>query len=244
MPNIRQMLHLFASRKLKSRPEKLDYFVNKIQNGEKFSFSRFGDGEWSAVLLKDGANCDGHNYSKPLSLALNDALKNPKNYYYGMQDYALKNLGRDIISYIKKEKNSIEWYNASIFHDANSAGELNTFIKVLRTKRVVVIGPEYLKNLSLFPVADFVAIPEVNCFDAYDEIKTGILDADVSKENTVYLFSASMASNALIHDLYDQLGEENWLLDVGALWDIYVGKQSRSVYSEDWDERIKINSAQ
>ncbi len=244
MPNVRQMLHLFASRKFQSSPEKLNHFVDKMNNGEKFTFSRFGDGEWSAVLLRDGANCDGHNYSKGLSIALNDALNNSKNYYYGMQDYALKNLGRDIVSYLKKNKSEIMWYNASIFHDANLAGELNPFVKALRTKKVVVIGPEYLKELTLFPIEDFVAIPQVNCFDAYDEIKTGILNANVPDEDTVYLFSASMASNALIHDLYDELGEKNWLLDVGALWDVYVGKKSRSIYSEDWAERIKINSSE
>ncbi len=244
MPNVRQILHLFASRKFQSNPENLDYFVEQMNRGEKFTFSRFGDGEWSAVLLRDGANCDGHNYSKELSVALNDALINHKDYYYGMQDYALKNLGRDIVSYLKKNKSDINWYNASIFHDANLAGELNPFIKALRTKKVVLIGPEYLKELSLFPVEDFVAIPPVNCFDAYDQIKNGILNANVPDEDTVYLFSASMASNALIHDLYDQLGEKNWLLDVGALWDVYVGKKSRSIYSEDWVERIKINSAE
>lgn len=244
MPNFRQLLHLFASRNFTSESENLDFFVEKMNRGEHFSFSRFGDGEWSAVLLRDGANCDGHSYSKELSAALNKALKTPKNYYYGIQDYALKNMGRDIVSYVKKECSSITWYNASIFHDANLAGELNPFIKSLRAKTVVIIGPEYMKELSLFPVEGFVPIPAVNCFDAFDEIKAGILNLDLPKEDVVYLFSASMASNALIHELYDELGEKNWLLDVGALWDVYVGKKSRSVYNEDWDERIRINSAE
>jgi hypothetical protein len=39
-----------------------------------------------------------------------------------------------------------------------------------------------------------------------------------------------MAANVLIHDLHPELGERNWLIDIGSVWDVYAGVLSRGYF--------------
>ncbi len=243
MPNIRQMLHLFASRKIVPEEMGIKNFVKRMESGIPITFSRFGDGEWSALIGTVGENCDGHQYSKQLQKGLRTALLGAPKYEVGMQAYALKCMGRDIVKFIKQENLNLHWWQADLFHDANLRGELYPFIKLLQSTTNIVIGPSYLRDLDLFPQKDFIQIPQKNCFEDYDRILTECKTlAKREKKSVIFLFSASMASNVLIDELYKEFGSLHSFLDVGALWDIYLGKKTRGVYSEShWGQTIKKN---
>jgi hypothetical protein len=237
---------LYSKKHITIRDENLDYYVDKLKNNLPFSFSRFGDGEWNAILGKTGKNIDGHKYTKELGESLRQCLSNVKKYYYGIQPFALTNLGRAIALYLDKHTISLNWHNASVFHDANIENRLAPFIQQLKNMDVTIIGPAYLRQLqqSVLQYIEFVEIPQVNCFESFNLIKEEVEKKGKERKGVVYLFSASMASNGLIHTLYDTLGPDNWLIDVGSLWDIYVGVNSRSVYeNRDWTDIIKRNLA-
>jgi len=69
-----------------------------------------------------------------------------------------------------------------------------------------------------------------------------ILSVGRGKKGIVYLFAASMAANVMIHNLFEELGESNSLIDVGSLFDIYAGVKSRSIFEDrDWSEIIRNN---
>lgn len=245
MPSVRQLFNMWSSRNFPYSKEDLSYFVNLLNKKEHFSFSRYGDGEWSAAIGTPGENCDGHAYTKGLQEGLQKALQSNHDYFYGVQPFALKSMGHKIKKYIKKNNISIKWYDAGIFHDANITAKLNPFIQVLRKNKVVMIGPSHLRQLELFPIYEFIEVPSKNCFDDYDRIYDDILNWGKGQSDVIYLFSASMASNVLIDNLYPYLGAENWLLDIGALWDVYVNVKSRSVYNDfDWKEIIAENTKQ
>ena len=79
-------------------------------------------------------------------------------------------------------------------------------------------------------------------FESIDEIRAEILEYGKGKSGKVYAFSASMMANVLINDLHPVLGQDNWLIDFGSLWDVYVSVQSRSVYKKlDWEPLIQKN---
>ena len=44
----------------------LDLWKTKIENGDNFSFIKFGDGEFLCMGGDSGKNCDNHPYSKDL----------------------------------------------------------------------------------------------------------------------------------------------------------------------------------
>jgi len=209
-------------------PHPVSYYANLLSANAPFSFARYGDGEWSAIFGRSGANCDGHPYTSELGKRLASALKDHYPYFYALQYYGLKMDGPHIVSFCKQHSISLPFHNADVFAFANVLGGLYPFIRELREKQVVVIGPGYMRGIdSVFPVSHFFEVPETNCFSAADEISGQILSWGKNKTGIVYSFSASMAANVMIHDLFKDLGKANWLLDLGSLWDLYVGKKSR-----------------
>jgi hypothetical protein len=247
MPSFRQWVNSIAARRVITvldRP--LGYYVELLEGGHAFSFSRFGDGEWGAILGIGTENCDGHEYFPGLAAKLRAALVNELPYFYGMQHSALRSMGWRIAAYVRRFCPSRKlWHNADVFHYASRAGELAPFIRALRKAPVVVIGPVHLRRLSdsVFEYRHFVEIPSKNCFHASPRISDEIREyARRTDLPTVYLFSASMAANGLIHDLHPELGTRNWLIDTGSLWDGYAGVYSRSYFLQPaWKAALKKN---
>jgi len=222
----------------------LAHYVASLQQGRPFSFSRFGDGEWSAILGRDGANCDGHVYFPELGERLRDTIFHPLDYHYAFQPKAMDLDGREIARFIGKHGVQLAWHDADVFHDANLAGGLYPLVEQLRKMDVVVVGASHLKHLKedVFSYVDYVEIPPENCFLKVDEIKEQILDVAQGRSGLVFSLSASMAANVLIHDLYPLIGRDHWMIDFGSLWDIYAGVKSRGVYRKnDWSSLIRNN---
>ncbi len=222
----------------------IDFYVQMLKQNKYFSFSRFGDGEWNAIFNVPGENCDGHEYFPQLGERLRYALNRNPKYYCGLQPLAIKNMGNKIVNYIKDNKLSMRWYNADVFHRAHNEAKLFPLIEQLRKMNVVIIGPSFLKDMSndIFKIKHFVEIPIKNCFLDINRIKEEIFDYGKTKENQLYGFSASMATNVIIDEFDSSLCKNNWLIDFGSLWDMYVGVFSRGKYSKSkYDYLMKKN---
>jgi hypothetical protein len=234
----------YARSRVIVQPTPLSVYVDLLNANAPFSFSRYGDGEWAAILSRKGRNCDGHEYFPQLGERLRNALLRPKPYRYGMQNNALRRSGIAICRFLRRHRIKLDWHNSDVFHYANRDGRLFPLIRALRQKPVVMIGPAYLKKLDtiLFPFASFVEVPQKNCFLEADSIAAALRKYGHRHAGVVYAFSASMTTNVLIDELYPLLGSSNWMIDFGSIWDIYAGVRSRSVYAKiDWDSTITRN---
>ncbi len=226
------------------RNYRLEYYVSKFNSGRPFSFARYGDGEWNAMLNVEGANCDGHAYFPELGEDLRKTLFFKGAYYYGLQPRAIRSMRKQLQVFLTAHHLSVQWHNADVFHDANVHGKLFPLIAALRSRDVVMIGPSHLRALGerVFSFKEFIEIPLRNCYLAKEEIQKRILEIAAKRKATVYAFSASMTTKTLIHALFPIIGKTNWMIDFGSLWDIYVGVKSRNVYSKrDWTSRIEKN---
>jgi hypothetical protein len=222
----------------------LGYYVAPLRESAPYSFSRFGDGEWSAILGMTGANCDGHEYFPELGADLRRALIEHRGYFYGMQTRALKNLGRPLRRFLRDNNLKISWHDSDVFHYCSTAGTLFLLIQQLRRMKIVLIGPERLRGLkdTVFSYDHFIEIPLKNCYLVKDAVIGQIRDYYRDHGPAVFGFSASMATNVMIHELFPLLGSSSWLLDFGSLWDAYVGVNSRGGKSGDqWDAIMKRN---
>lgn len=193
----------------------LQFYVDKLKNGEKFSLARYGDGEMLCMWGRHGGNSNGCRYSPELREALLKSMEhfNDPRFIYGMQRVLPGDKER-----FEKEYPNIEFYDTEIFSEAVANGELYPLIEQLKKMNVIVIGNSSIKDFvkKQFNCV-FIEVPPSNAFD--EEFSLPYV------ENGVYLFSAGMASNAWISALHDSI--DGWLIDLGHIWDPFVGNMSR-----------------
>ena len=198
----------------------LEDILFKLETDTPFAFTRWGDGEWFNIRKIQGANCDGNIYYPDLGDALKEIVKTKQDYILGAQDYKTFNLPSDVEDYDQ------DWVDADVFHKASMEGRLQPLIETLKGKWVTYIGNEDLKKLPF--IDEFITIPQNNIWLQRDELIKAVRST-FNDQHKVYCFSAGMATNVFIHDLWLE-NKTNTYIDVGSVFDPYVGKYTRSYH--------------
>lgn len=203
--------------------EPLQYYVDKIKNGEKYSLARYGDGELLCLWGKKGGNSNGCAYTPELRVALLDSMSPRPGFIHGLQ----RVLPNDEAHAIEQWQN-IKWHDTEIFSEAVVKNELGPLIEAVNEHPVTIIGNYSIREAThtLFPKRWFIEVPPTNAFTVKDQVIEKILWEDrFTKEPKVYLFSCGMAANAMISELHGKVN--GWLIDVGHIWDPFAGSKSR-----------------
>lgn len=199
-----------------------DKIVEYIGNNIPFSYSRFGDGEWAALLQKGSQNCDGHKYFKDLGIRLKSILESQPSYYIGLQTLAKnQNQGNKEFDRLVAKN---EWSTNELIHRASIKGGIDRMIKACEGKRVILVGNRHLERLNFY--THHVQILDKNCWLQYTEINAKLLEL-LNKKNTVVLYCASMMTNVLIDDFAHLPIIQ---IDCGSALDPYVGRKIRSYH--------------
>jgi hypothetical protein len=221
----------------------LSDYVHQMSLRMPFSFARYGDGEWASVLgkrVKPDKNCDGHTFYPAMQQAFRKVFAELRDqpdcydYWLGMQPMALRMWGLRIDKFLKRRGlHDRQWYDADVFHVASRDGELMPLIRALQDLPVVVVGPNHLRTLDqVFGYNEFIPVPPRNCFLQLDGIIAGIRKALKQQRDDVVAvtISASMPAELIIHELYKDYGEQAFLIDLGSVFDPYVGVRSRKYH--------------
>jgi hypothetical protein len=215
----------------------LQFYVDKLRNGERFAFTRYGNGEWDCILDLYHRTRSGSQTFNP---ALRKALTETLTQHVGGTSYpAIQSTGYleriglmpQIEPWLADNAPGLDWHDGEVFHHASRRGQLYPLVDALRGYRVVVVGPPHLLGLPFASV--FVPVKGHNCWDEVDAIEAQL----TRLSNCVVTFSAGPAAKVLIHRLYPVIGKSCWLLDMGSLWDPYCGVKSRR-YHKHIDKRI------
>jgi hypothetical protein len=205
----------------------MDYqeLISKVDLGEQFSLSRWGDGEWYALLGRypTGANCDNHKYFPSLGKALVSVLASSPEYYLGIQPLAKAKVPEDIQRFTTAY--NLKWIDSSLLHRASIRGEMELLFNVLRDVSVLIVGPKHLENLSAFTF-DHIVIPDLDCWLHFDAIARQIHTYLNSSGPLVILYCASMMSNVLIDEFAGQATQ----IDMGSVLDPYAGVKTRTYH--------------
>lgn len=200
----------------------LDWYVDKLNDGEPFAFSRYGNGEWDLVLGRGSITGSGsQRFNDDLREAMRRTLTDMQGYQYAIQSTSyLERLGllSEAEEWLAEQDVDIEWHDGEVFHKASRHGRLHPLIEAMQQYNVVVVGPPWLHSL---PFADiFIEIPAHDCWK-----QRFVIEAQVRMyHDSVISFSAGPATKVMIHNLYPH---NSWLIDFGSLWDVYGGKESR-----------------
>jgi len=199
---------------------KLSDIVDRINNNIPFAFSRWGDGEWYNVNKLVGQNCDGNIYYEDLGDALLEIVSTKQDYVLGVQT---------LIPYSVQQAKRFDqdWGDSDVMHRASERNELQPLIDSLNDVHVVYIGNESHRNLPF--VNEFIEIPFNNIWLQREELMK-LIRSTCDDTFKVFCFSAGMAANVFIHESWN-FDKTNIYLDVGSVFDPYVGRKTRSYHT-------------
>ena len=219
----------------------LQYYIDKLKSDEKFSFTRWGDGEWGCVFGAKGHNCDKHQYFESMSKELTEAIVNDKGYYkatWPMNVPMMTNISHLITG--MKEKYNIEdnWVDARVWEESAMQDTINPLIKQLEKMDFVIVSEKSKKDLPI-KYRDFIEVPVVDCYLEKENIKNEIKRLTEKYDRPVFGLSASMATNVIVDELFEEIGDKCWMIDFGSIWEPYIGKVSRSYHHRYESKEIK-----
>jgi len=229
------------------KPRMMDSYITLLSNKSQFmSQVNYGDGEFACLFGEKGKNCDGVSYSPELSKKLRHVLFHPTIKFYGYNPGSNKDKARKWLLMHEinvpeiwgsaLEKNggegrrvTVPWVNKEIILKANYEGMWGSFIHLLRSRRVMVVGGPHLKELDLFD-HEYIETPAVDAWDVWEEIVERILKRIQEVHPHIILFASGLATKPIIWELVSKKVAAH-LLDIGANLDPYVGVFSRTGHS-------------
>lgn len=218
----------------------LQYYVNRIQSGLPYTFVRYGDGEWVAGIT----HCRNSTSSKSQRLDIPSLQAEMRcslmhchvadNYIVGLRPSSLTTKEtRGVKEWLQRNvSKKTHWHDSRVFYRSSKYGQLLPLVKVLQNLNIplIFVGPARLKILrekGVFPKAQYIIIPERNCYQHKLRIMQNVLDAP---RPAFISFSAGPAAKVMIYQLFPVLGSTSFLFDFGSLWDVYVGSCTRTYH--------------
>jgi len=221
----------------------IEDYVEMINQKKHFSFSRYWDGEIAAILGRSGTNCDGCRYTAELSDELKKTIGNNHEYYHALNfpsDHTgTVNLRNGFVKYLKDTRSGVKWYDAQVWQRSFERGAFaDQVVKPLLTKEIIFIGGEHLESIIDFlPLKKYITISRTDAFSERKDIVKCILSEVEFNKNLIVIFCAGMTSNCVIDEVYPVVGAHVTMLDMGSVWDAYLGLETRQ-----WIRRVPIST--
>lgn len=211
--------------------QEIQKFYDKLVSGEKFSFSKYADGEWMAMQGQFSTPGNGEWHIGPDTQISRDMLiesfryKDP-GYYVGISCPCCQG---DNHYYMKDFSGQDEDHLtfANLFVNSNYQFFIDNFIPEF-AKREIVLVANYnsLDRLKLLPfkVTDFHAVD----YDAWVQ-NLDLIDFMQKQRynNKLILFSCGPLGNILAHKLWQE-NKNNTYIDVGSTLDLWLGNDVRN----------------
>lgn len=211
----------------------IEFFAARLARRNPVSYARYGDGEFNAILGKKGENCDHHTYFPQMGEELAQTLLRPRrgNYMYGIGPKASRNveLRDEVGTWIEANTTDIAWNTSEVFLHASLDGTLGTLIQELRQRRVLWLAPQHMtKFLLREPSWMHWVAPSRNAWLDKVVLRDALVWLLSQHQLDAVLFCAGMVSKILIWELFPEWGGRVQLWDMGSVFDMYCGVDSRS----------------
>jgi len=190
-------------------------------------------------LQKEGkANIDGNIYYQDLGKRLKEIVSVEQDYYMGYMNTPFTTVeGVPIHDVMKKEYHQ-EWVNSDILHGMSGLQGLEYIFELLEPIHVVYVGNESFRSLPF--INEFIEIPYLNVWHDYENTLDRIKQTLDDTIHKTFLFSAGMATNVFIDDLW-KCNKNNTYMDVGSVFDPYVGRKTRGYHNVLKDVKVFSN---
>ncbi len=205
-----------------------------------FAQAVYGDGEWRCIFGMGTHNSNDEVYAPELRDGLLRTLTEPVGQWCVLWPGGAGPDARARVSeWIARHQPDIRWIPFRPICWAAVFGFAGPFFEAVRSRRVVLVGPEHMKRLPAEVVdpSAYVTVPDGSAWRVVEEMCQSVRDA-VEVDDLV-LFSSGMASNLAIHALWPELRGRATLFDLGSVLDPYCGVFSRRAYQDPvWQRDI------
>jgi len=212
----------------------LQYYVDKMNAGEPFTFIRLGDGEWSAIrgdrlITSSRSQTLNHESLRNGMIKVIAQAPNDPRYILALRRTSYR---ANIIDWLEQNKPPyVQFHDCTVLYKASKKGRFYPFIEALRNLDVPIklIGPERLAGLDghVFPIGQHIVIPGRNCWAMRRRI---LAEALKTRDPACYLITAGPAAKVFAWSLFQRVGQHSFIIDTGSLWDPYVGKRTRTYH--------------
>lgn len=203
---------------VKDRP--LSTLLPELTSARPLTISRWGDQEWS-LLLGYGHHLlptNGYVYIDQLRCDLWNVLLAKPTYGLAIatdDERATNAIFAADIQHLAWQRNPF----AAITSLNHNFWEV---VRACQAKPLVVVGPpRYRHHKHHLKWAAFVDVPPKNAYLCRKELVESVLAAvDDLKEPALITLSAGVCTPIVVHELYQRIGEQHQLVDVGGLWSV------------------------
>jgi len=249
-------------------PRHLKDYVDRLVHGKQFTLSNIGgDGEFLTITGWRGTNSDGRKSTQEKQLALAQTLLRPRIEFHGYNPGHLVSAKRqDAEKWLRTNRINcpeyiqgrglrdpefgssdinVRWVHKEIISSANAGGRLNPFLRALRDRTLLVIGPNTISTEFLGDVLSCDVAQLYHPNDGWSVM--GQIEEDVAEVMTRYpddlvvTWSLGYLTKVLMWRLVRRFPTVTQI-DVGAIWDPYSGLLNRHGYRRPEWEHMKAQN--
>jgi len=227
----------------------IHHFVDKLQNGEPFSFARYGDGEWFTIFggrYIGMHNSNGCTFTTHLSDCLRQVLDDQNPYMHATLRIAHRKLGDRIGGFLEHRGVALRWYRGDVLLDQSLKGNLWPLVRELQKKRILFVGPNHLRGIDemFFQYVDFINPPKRNAIMSRHILVPAILRSIKDKKIDVVAWCCGLHTKVFINDIWKEYGDRITQIDFGSMFDGYFAVGSRSYVRRGlilWNDLQQVN---
>lgn len=207
--------------------EDIEFLFNRLENKEKFSFSKYADGEFAILANQNITNVDNWTFNTEKHKHVRDELVksfkfNDPNYYVGVSCVCCQPLEHVMWMREQSGQSNLTW--ANVFVNSNYPYFVDKFIPEFSNHKVVLFARKDARYTELpFAVDQFIPISSEAMIDDFELLNEFPIE---SYKDHLFLFCAGPLGNMLAAKFWE-LNKNNTYLDIGSTLNPYLTETNR-----------------
>lgn len=206
--------------------EDIEFIFTKLKNKDKFSFSKYADGEFAILANQPITNIDNWTFNPETHFKIRNELiksfqfKDP-NYYVGVSCKCCQ--PEQIVDWMRKESKQdlLTW--ANIFVNSNYPYFQDNFIPEFSNHNIVLFAREDARIKDLPFQVEHIPITSEAFIDNFNMVE----DFPIQEyKNKLFLFCAGPLGNILSAKFWE-INKTNTYLDIGSTLNGYLTETNR-----------------
>ena len=215
----------------------IEFIFNKLKDKERFSFSKYADGEFAVLANKQITNIDNwtfdpvrHSYIR--KQLISSFQFKATNYFVGVSCKCCQ--PEQIVDWMREESKQDVLTWANIFVNSNYPYFKENFIPEFSNHKVVLFAREDARVYDLPFKAEHIPITSEAFIDNFDLVDNFPID---KYKNKLFLFCAGPLGNMLAAKFWEK-NKNNTYLDIGSTLNPYLTETNRG-YLRGGDTKLK-----